>query len=85
MLAQAKLLVYNSHMADRPKQKSCLFCDQKKQPSYTDIVTLRKVVSDRGRIVSRLRSGLCAKHQRRVTSEIKRARHLALLPFTIKL
>ncbi len=67
-------------------KKDCAFClsADGKQPMYTDIATLKKFVSDRGKIVSGSRSGVCAKHQRAVGTEIKRARHLALLPFTIK-
>ena len=42
---------------------------------------LRKFISDRGKISSRSRTGVCAKHQRSMTKAIKRARHLALLPF----
>ena len=64
--------------------KRCLFCSEKRIPTYTDVVTLKRFTSERGRIVSRLRSGVCAKHQRRLAVEIKRARHLALLPFAAK-
>lgn len=67
-------------------KKDCIFCksEEGKEPSYTDVATLKKFVSDRGKIVAAARSGICAKHQRRVGTQIKRARHLALLPFTIK-
>jgi small subunit ribosomal protein S18 len=61
--------------------KSCYFCKEEKAPTYADSATLRKFITDRGKIVARTRNGLCAKHQRRVTSSIKHARHLALLPF----
>lgn len=68
------------------EKKFCPFClsEDGKQPSYTDVATLKKFVSDRGKIVPGARSGACAKHQRTVGTAIKRARHLALLPFTIK-
>lgn len=62
-------------------KKVCYFCESGKQPTYTDSVTLRKFMNDRTRIVSHLRSGVCSKHQRSLTKEIKHARHLALLPF----
>lgn len=62
-------------------KKVCYFCESGREPSYTDSVTLRKFMNDRIRIVSHLRSGVCSKHQRRLTKEIKHARHLALLPF----
>ena len=67
----------------RPK-KVCQFCKGKIEPKYWDVVTLRRFLNDRGRIVSRGRGGCCAKHQRRISREIKRARHLGLLPFTIQ-
>lgn len=65
-------------------KKVCQFCTAKIEPKYWDVNTLRRYLSDRGRIVSRSRFGTCAKHQRRVSQEIKRARHLALLPFTVR-
>jgi len=50
-------------------------------PDYKEFEVLKKFVTDRGKIMSRGRSGVCAKHQRRLSKEIKRARHLALLVF----
>ncbi len=66
-------------------RKVCLFCETKTEPVYTDSITLRKFMSDRSKIVSKARTGACSKHQRRITKEIKHARHLALLPFVTKL
>lgn len=51
-------------------------------PTYKDTKTLFKFVDERGKIQSRIKSGLTAKEQRVVTRELKRARHLALMPFT---
>lgn len=65
-----------------PKKKVCFFCQSKTVPNYTDIVSLKKFTTERGKIVPKLKSSLCSKHQRRLTKEIKYARHLALLPFT---
>lgn len=65
----------------RAKKKPCPFCTSQKEPSFRDIVALERYVSDRGKILARKRSGVCAKHQRRVTKAIKQARYLALLPF----
>jgi len=59
----------------------CSFCQSGKKPDYKDVEKLRDYLTDRGKIIGRSRSGVCAKHQRRLTREIKRARHLALLPF----
>lgn len=66
-------------------KKVCPFCENKIQPHYYDSNALRRFLNDRGRIVSRQRLGTCSKHQRRLTLEIKRARHLSLLPFTLRL
>ncbi len=72
-------------LARTPKSRRvCLFCQSKSVPSYTDIVTLRHYLTERAKIVPKLRSNLCSKHQRVVTKQIKYSRHLALLPFTPK-
>jgi small subunit ribosomal protein S18 len=63
--------------------KDCYFCKEKSVPTYRDTTVLQKFITDRGKIVARTRSGLCAKHQRRLTSSVKYARHLALLSFVI--
>ena len=73
---------------DRPK-RVCFFCQSKKgtvtdNPSYTDISVLRRFTTDRAKIMSRAKNGLCSKHQRAVTKQIKYARHLSLLPFVPK-
>lgn len=65
-------------------KRVCLFCQSKAAPSYTDLATLRRFLTDRAKIVPKLKSSLCSKHQRRVGRQIKYARHLALLPFTPK-
>jgi small subunit ribosomal protein S18 len=61
--------------------KKCFFCEEKKEPTYADVETLQKFLTERGKIMGRARNGLCAKHQRHLTLNIKYARHLALLPF----
>jgi small subunit ribosomal protein S18 len=66
----------------KPKRKVCSFCvDKITEIDYKDTPKLRKYVSERGKIVPRRISGTCAKHQRAVTSAIKRARVIALLSF----
>ncbi|MBQ9491267.1 MAG: 30S ribosomal protein S18 [Firmicutes bacterium] len=47
-----------------------------------DVILLKKHITERGKIISRRTTGLCARHQRKITHLIKRARHLALLPFS---
>jgi len=65
-----------------PKRRVCFFCrDKIEQIDYKDPVVLRPYISDRGKIAPRRKSGACAKHQRRLALAIKRARHLALLPY----
>lgn len=65
------------------RKRVCAFCMEKsKCIDHKDISKLRKFVSERGKIVPRRMSGTCAKHQRALTIAIKRARHIALLPYT---
>lgn len=67
----------------RPKKKVCSFCvDKVESIDYKDVSKLRKYISERGKILPRRISGNCAKHQRQLTVAIKRARNIALLPFT---
>ena len=77
-------------MADRPmnrgrkaRKKVCGFCvDKVENIAYKDIARLRRYMSERGKILPRRVTGTCARHQRELTVAIKRARHLALLPYT---
>jgi small subunit ribosomal protein S18 len=65
------------------RERLCRFCtNPKMEIDYKDIETLGRFVSDHGKIRSRRQTGTCAKHQRELARAIKRARHLALLPFT---
>ena len=67
----------------RPRKKVCSFCvDKVEQIDYKDVAKLRRYITERGKILPRRISGNCAKHQRQVTVAIKRARNIALLPFT---
>jgi small subunit ribosomal protein S18 len=66
-----------------PRRKVCAFCvDHVDEIDYKDVAKLRRYLSDRGKIEPRRKTGTCAKHQRRLTIALKRARHLALLPYT---
>ncbi len=69
---------------ERPVAKNCGFCATKTLPDYKDVAILNKFVTDRGKILSRARTGICSKHQRVVTRAIKHARHVALLPFVVR-
>jgi small subunit ribosomal protein S18 len=63
------------------RDRDCSFCNSKSKPDYKKIEDLSPYLTDRGKIIGRGRSGLCAKHQRRLAQAVKRARYLALLPF----
>src|SRR5438105_10671896 len=66
-----------------PRRKVCAFCvDHIDYIDYKDPGRLRRYVSERGKIEPRRKTGTCARHQRTLTQAIKRARHVALLPFT---
>ena len=65
--------------------KQCFFSQNNvDQIDYKDLDALKKFINPHGRILSRKRTGLCAKHQRQLAVAIKRARFLALLPFTAR-
>ena len=73
-------------MAQRPnrnrRKKVCMFCaDNIEHIDYKDTIRLRKCISERAKILPRRISGTCAKHQRQLTTAIKRARVVALLPY----
>ena len=67
---------------NRRRKKVCAFCaDKIDSIDYKDTVRLKKFVSERAKILPRRISGACAKHQRQLTIAIKRARHVALMPY----
>jgi small subunit ribosomal protein S18 len=74
---------------DRPfrnrkaKKKVCNFCvDKVDSIDYKDVAKLRRYISERAKILPRRATGTCAKHQRQLTLAIKKARHIALLPYS---
>mgnify|MGYP002627395012 CR=1 FL=1 len=69
----------------RRRKKVCAFCYDTEADfiDYKDTAKLRRYVSERGKILPRRITGTCAKHQRSLTSAIKRARHIALMPYTV--
>ncbi|MBO5179856.1 MAG: 30S ribosomal protein S18 [Clostridia bacterium] len=69
----------------RIKKKVCMYCaDKNLVIDYKDTDKLKKFVSEKGKILPRRVTGLCAKHQREVTTAVKRARHIALLPYSVE-
>lgn len=66
-----------------PKPRFCQFCSEKTlEIDYKNTALIRRYTTEEGKIRPRRQTGTCAKHQRTVAREIKRARHIALLPFT---
>ena len=67
----------------RRRRKVCFFCaNHIDHPDYKDVELLKRFVSEKGKILPRRVTGTCAKHQRTLTAGIKRARIMALIPFT---
>ena len=65
------------------RKKVCAFCvDKVEEINYKDVPKLRRYLSERAKIVPRRVTGTCARHQRQLTVAIKRARHVALMPYT---
>lgn len=74
----------DSYKSSRPrkKKKVCAFCAEKiTSIDYKDIPRLRKNLSERAKILPRRVTGTCAMHQRQLTAAVKRARHIALIPY----
>ena len=87
-------MAFNKDKADAParkrpmggmhkRKKVCVFCGAKEPIDYKDVAKLRKYVSERGKILPRRVTGTCAAHQRLLTTAVKRARHIALLPYSV--
>ncbi len=68
----------------RGRRKVCAFCvDKIEFIDYKDVNRLRRYITERGKILPRRISGNCARHQRQLTTAIKRARHMVLMPYTL--
>ena len=78
-------MAYNNRGRRPRRKKVCAFCADKNYTGidYKDVNKIRRYVSERGKILPRRVSGTCAKHQRALTVGIKRARHIALMPYTV--
>ncbi len=85
-------MAYNRDRGDAPmkrrnmrrRKKVCVFCGKDNGDiDYKDVNKLKRYVSERGKILPRRITGNCAKHQRALTVAIKRARHIALMPYTM--
>ena len=72
-----------AHAVKRPRKKVCQFCvDRSEFIDYKDVAKLRKYMTERAKILPRRVTGCCAYHQRELTTAIKRARQIALIPYT---
>ena len=75
---------YKRRIKKRIIRKNCYFCESKTEPHYLDVKTLGKYLTERGKIISRTRNGNCNRHQQALSTAIKRARYLALLPYIVR-
>ena len=67
----------------KQRKKVCLLCSDKNfELDYKNLEQLKKFVNDKGKILPRRTTGACAKHQRDITTAVKRARHIAILPYS---
>ncbi len=72
----------NERRSRKPRKKVCAFCmDKIEQIDYKDVPRLKRYLSDRAKIIPRRVTGTCARHQRQLTVAVKRARHVAFLPY----
>ena len=69
--------------AQHRRKKVCVFCGKDNVIDYKDVNKLKRYISERGKILPRRITGNCAKHQRALTVAIKRARHIALMPYIV--
>ncbi len=83
-MANKKKIDRNRKREHHRRHRACPFCTNSAlEIDYKDFDLLKRYVSERGKIVARRNSGVCAKHQRRLAKEIKRARFLALIPYVV--
>jgi small subunit ribosomal protein S18 len=79
---EEKTVVAKKPIRKAPRRKVCAFCvDKVDVIDYKDIAKLKKYITEKGKILPRRMTGVCAQHQRTLASAIKRARIAALLPF----
>ena len=86
-------MAFNKDRSDSPmrrrggrrRKKVCAFCaSEAKAIDYKDVETLKNYISERGKILPRRVTGNCARHQRAITTAVKRARNIALLPYKVE-
>ncbi len=78
-------MAYIQKQTNYPRNRKCLICKAKiKDVDYKDVATLSRYLDRWNKIESAYRNGNCARHQRQLSTALKNARHLALLPFTVR-
>lgn len=75
---------FRKRIIRRAKPRDCFFCKQKVTPDYKEVETLKHFISERGKINGKRQSGVCQKHQHKLSQAVKQARFLALLPFIVR-
>ncbi|MEK7592827.1 MAG: 30S ribosomal protein S18 [Patescibacteria group bacterium] len=68
----------------RPVAKNCTFCHTDTNPVYKEVAILEKYLTERGKLLSRAKTGICASHQRKLGVAVKRARFVAMLPYVVR-
>ncbi len=79
-----KRKITNRRVQKRQVPKKCEFCELGRDPWFSNVTDLQKFTTERGKITGRARNGLCARHQRLLSTSIKHARYLALMPFVVR-
>jgi len=64
------------------RKKVCVFCVEKAEIDYKDVARIKRFITENGKILPRRQTGTCSKHQREIANAIKRARYMALIPYT---
>jgi small subunit ribosomal protein S18 len=80
----ARRVVRHKRKVVKKVNLKCFFCESDAIPDYKDPAVLRRYMTERGKVLGRSRTGLCAKHQKNIRKEILRARFLAMLPYVVK-
>ncbi len=75
-------MAYQRYIRPRRVPKNCEFCASNTLPTFRQLDGITKYISERGKMLAHTLTGVCSRHQRQVAREIKRARFLALLPYT---
>lgn len=73
---------YKKPVKRQNRKKVCVFCVEKAEIDYKDVARIKRFITENGKILPRRQTGTCSKHQREIANAIKRARYMALIPYT---